>query len=181
MGNSRDYSHKVAIVGASETETVGVLPDRSMLQLHAESAMLALADAGLTIDDVDGVATAGPTPAQLTEYLNIIPRWVDGTSVGGGSFLMHVGHAVVPSRRATVMSCLSRTVNLAVPTSASVVEELVPPRSPASSKRRSASGVRPACSRFRSCGTCTSTEPLKSRWRRSPSPLASGLSSTRAQ
>jgi len=92
--NSQEYSHKVAIVGASETETVGKLPDRSMLQLHAESAILALADAGLTIDDVDGVATAGPTPAQLTEYLNIIPRWIDGTAVGGGSFLMHVGHAV---------------------------------------------------------------------------------------
>lgn len=92
--NSRDYSHKVAIVGASETETVGKLPNHSMMQLHAEAAMLALADAGLTLDDVDGVATAGPTPAQLTEYLNIIPRWVDGTSVGGGSFLMHVGHAV---------------------------------------------------------------------------------------
>ncbi len=94
MGNARDYSHKVAIVGASETETVGRLPDRSMMQLHAESAMRALADCGLTLDDVDGLATAGPTPAQLSEYLNIIPRWVDGTAVGGGSFLMHVGHAV---------------------------------------------------------------------------------------
>ena len=92
--NAQDYSHKVAIVGASETETVGKLPGHSMMQLHAEAAMLALADAGLTLDDVDGVATAGPTPAQLTEYLNIIPRWIDGTSVGGGSFLMHVGHAV---------------------------------------------------------------------------------------
>jgi acetyl-CoA acetyltransferase len=41
----------VAIVGASETREVGVLPDRSMIQLHAEAALLALADAGLTAAD----------------------------------------------------------------------------------------------------------------------------------
>jgi acetyl-CoA acetyltransferase len=85
---------RVAIVGASETSSVGHLPNYSMLQLHAEAAQLALADAGLTFDDVDGLATAGATPSQLTEYFNIMPHWIDGTSVGGGSFLMHVSHAV---------------------------------------------------------------------------------------
>ena len=93
MPEASRISRKVAIVGASETAEIGILPDRSMIQLHAEAARLALADAGLTEDDVDGVATAGITPAQLTEYLHITPRWVDGTAVGGGSFLMHVGHA----------------------------------------------------------------------------------------
>ena len=92
MPASSRLSRKVAIVGASETE-LGVLPDRSMIQLHAEAARLALADAGLTEDDVDGIATAGATPAHISEYLNIRPRWVDGTAVGGGSFLIHVGHA----------------------------------------------------------------------------------------
>ena len=43
---------RVAIVGASETSSVGHLPNYSMLQLHAEAAQLALADAGLTFDDV---------------------------------------------------------------------------------------------------------------------------------
>ncbi|MBG92984.1 MAG: thiolase [Chloroflexi bacterium] len=87
-------STRVAIIGASETSSVGHLPNYSMLQLHAEAARLALDDAGLTFDDVDGLATAGATPAQLTEYFNIMPHWIDGTSVGGGSFLMHVSHAV---------------------------------------------------------------------------------------
>jgi acetyl-CoA acetyltransferase len=73
---------------------VGILPDRSVLQLHAEGIFRALEDCGLKPSDVDGLATAGTSPAQLSEYLNIMPRWVDGTSVGGGSFLMHVGHAV---------------------------------------------------------------------------------------
>jgi acetyl-CoA acetyltransferase len=83
----------VAIIGASETREVGVLPDRSMLQLHAEAALLALADAGLTAADVDGVATAGPIPLEVSHHLGITPRWLDGTMVGGCSFMLHVRHA----------------------------------------------------------------------------------------
>ncbi|RJQ08424.1 MAG: thiolase [Dehalococcoidia bacterium] len=94
MPDSRALRRKVAIVGAAETDTVGYLPNHSTLQLHAESAFNALADAGLTLDDVDGIATAGVSPAQLTEYLGIMPRYLDGTSVGGCSFLIHVSHAV---------------------------------------------------------------------------------------
>ena len=94
MGKLSDLRHKVAIVGAAETTGLGKLPDMSMLQLHADAAFNALDDAGLTLDDIDGLATAGPSVAQLSEYLGIIPRWADGTSAGGGSFLLHVGHAV---------------------------------------------------------------------------------------
>jgi acetyl-CoA acetyltransferase len=83
----------VAIVGASETREVGVLPDRSMIQLHAEAALLALADAGLTVADVDGVATAGPLPMEVSHHLGLTPRWLDGTMVGGCSFMLHVRHA----------------------------------------------------------------------------------------
>ena len=92
MFDSRELSHKVAIVGAAETDTVGVLPDRSQLQLHAEAAFNALDDAGLTLDDIDGYA--GIPGAGMTECLGIMPRWIDGTGVGGCSFLIHVSHAV---------------------------------------------------------------------------------------
>lgn len=92
MFDSRELRHKVAIVGAAETDTVGVLPDRSQFQLHAEAAFNALDDAGLTLDDIDGYA--GVAGAGMTEYLGIMPRWIDGTSVGGCSFLIHVSHAV---------------------------------------------------------------------------------------
>ncbi len=94
MPDSRALSHKVAIVGAAETDEVGVLPDKSVLQLHAEATLKAVADAGLKLSDIDGLATAGTSPAQLSEYFGITPRWIDGTSLGGGSFLAHVGHAV---------------------------------------------------------------------------------------
>ncbi|MDN3359657.1 thiolase [Actinomadura sp. DC4] len=83
------------IVGAAETDEIGRLPDRSVFQLHLEGARNALADAGLGKDDVDGVATVGtPGPVQVAHALGITPAWLDGTSVGGTSFLFHVRHAV---------------------------------------------------------------------------------------
>jgi acetyl-CoA acetyltransferase len=87
------HGGQVAIVGASETDEVGVLPDRAMLQLHAEAGLNALADAGLTAADVDGVATAGPLPLEVSHHLGIQPRYLDGTMVGGCSFMLHVRHA----------------------------------------------------------------------------------------
>ena len=84
----------VAVVGASETTDLGRIPDLSQMQLHADGAFNALADAGLTTKDIDGIATAGASPVDLTHYLGLEPRWVDGTSVGGCSFLIHVRHAV---------------------------------------------------------------------------------------
>jgi acetyl-CoA acetyltransferase len=87
------HGGQVAIVGASETDEVGVLPDRSMIQLHAEAALNALSDAGLSAGDVDGVATAGPFPLEVSHHLGITPRWLDGTMVGGCSFMLHVRHA----------------------------------------------------------------------------------------
>jgi acetyl-CoA acetyltransferase len=87
------HGGQIAIIGASETDEVGVLPDRAMIQLHAEAGLNALADAGLTAADVDGVATAGPLPLEVSHHLGIQPRWLDGTMVGGCSFMLHVRHA----------------------------------------------------------------------------------------
>ena len=83
----------VAIVGAAETDSVAIQPDKSAIQLHAEAAFNALADAGLTKDDVDGVLCAGQSPVQVAEYLGITPTYIDGTSVGGCSYMIHVRHA----------------------------------------------------------------------------------------
>jgi len=82
-----------AIVGAAETDIVGVQPEKSAIQLHAEAALNALADAGLTKDDIDGVLCAGQSPVAVAEYLGIVPEYLDGTSVGGCSFMLHVRHA----------------------------------------------------------------------------------------
>ena len=89
----------VIIAGAAETDKVGKLPGHSTLALHLEGARNALADAGLTTRDIDGVATvSSPGPVQVAHALGIMPTWVDGTGVGGTSFLLHVRHAVAAIR-----------------------------------------------------------------------------------
>jgi len=87
------HNGNIAVVGAAETTEIGVLADTSMLQLHAEAARNALADAGLGTADIDGIATAGPMPMEVSHYLGITPRWLDGTMVGGCSFMLLVRHA----------------------------------------------------------------------------------------
>ena len=65
----------------------------SVIGLHADAALNALADCGLKPSDIDGVATAGESPVAIAHYLGITPTWVDGTGVGGCSFMLHVRHA----------------------------------------------------------------------------------------
>src|SRR3569832_2603865 len=85
--------NQVAVVGAAETTELGVIPNMSQMQLHADAALNAIADAGLNLSDIDGFATAVETPQQVAHYLGITPTWVDGTSVGGCSFMQPVRHA----------------------------------------------------------------------------------------
>jgi acetyl-CoA acetyltransferase len=84
---------EVAVVGAAETTDMGSIPGLSHLGLNLDAARNALKDAGLKPSDVDGIATAGESPVALAHYLGIEPRWVDGTAVGGCSFMLHVRHA----------------------------------------------------------------------------------------
>jgi acetyl-CoA C-acetyltransferase len=70
---------------------------RSALEIQALSAQAALEDAGLSLRDVDGYLTAagsgGTGPLPVLDYLNLHPRYVDGTTIGGASFVAHVNHA----------------------------------------------------------------------------------------
>jgi acetyl-CoA C-acetyltransferase len=71
-------------------------PDRSLAQLHAEVAAGALADAGLDLRDVDGFFCAADAPGgilSIADYLGIRPRHVNGTEIGGASYIAHVAHA----------------------------------------------------------------------------------------
>jgi acetyl-CoA acetyltransferase len=89
----------VIIAGAAETDEIGILPGHSALGLHIEAARNAVADAGLTMRDIDGIATvSAPGPVQVAHALGIYPDWVDGTGVGGTSFLLHVRHAAAAIR-----------------------------------------------------------------------------------
>ena len=85
--------NSVAVVGAAETTKMGKIPDVSVIGLHADAALNAMADAGLKPSDIDGVACAGISPVELAHYMGITPTYADGTSVGGCSFMLHVRHA----------------------------------------------------------------------------------------
>jgi len=86
---------RIAIVGAAESDEVGKLPDKSALMLHAEAARNALADAGLSVKDVDAVLSTGrQTANDVPEYLGIRPRYLDNTQMGGCSFIAHLQHAL---------------------------------------------------------------------------------------
>ncbi len=86
---------EAAIAGVYEHPTREA-PDTSTPQLQAEVAEGALADAGLTLDDVDGYCTAGDPRSlmSMVDYLGLEGvSYVDSTDVGGASYLLHVGHA----------------------------------------------------------------------------------------
>lgn len=86
-----------AIVGIHEYPSRKV-DGLSPLQIKAASAVAALADAGLTVDDVDAIYDAGETGPMsgivVPEYLGITPRVVDTTAVGGSSYQFHAAHAM---------------------------------------------------------------------------------------
>ncbi|MDQ6524894.1 thiolase [Nocardioides sp. LHD-245] len=84
----------IAIVGAAESTDLGKIPDKSALELHVDAALNALADCGLTPADIDGVASAGELPNDVADYLGIVPEYLDGTNVGGSSYMLHVRHAM---------------------------------------------------------------------------------------
>jgi acetyl-CoA C-acetyltransferase len=87
---------KAYIAGAYEHPT-RLAKDKSVAQLHAESALGALRDAGLTKDDVDGYFCAGDAPGlgplAMADYMNLKLRHLDSTDVGGCSYIAHVAHA----------------------------------------------------------------------------------------
>lgn len=86
----------VAIVGVAESD-LGLTPHLNAADLMAQASVRALAEAGLNKNDVDGLFSASayyymPTMT-LGEYMGIVPKFTDATSVGGASFVSHVAHA----------------------------------------------------------------------------------------
>ncbi|MCR9220984.1 MAG: thiolase domain-containing protein [Alphaproteobacteria bacterium] len=83
-------------------------PDKTTAQLHAEAAAGALADAGLSLGDVDAYFCAGDAPGlgalSMAEYIGLTPRLIDTTELGGASYISHLNHAMraIAAGRCTV-------------------------------------------------------------------------------
>lgn len=88
----------IVIVGVAESD-IGETPKYNAIDLMGQAAYRALKDAGLKKDDVDGLFSTSayyqmPT-LTLAEYMGISPNFMDGTNIGGSSFLSQIGHAAL--------------------------------------------------------------------------------------
>lgn len=89
---------KTAVVGVG-TAGCGEAPGFTDIELLARAAKAAVADAGLTMRDIDGLATANLNaamwPLNVVEYLGLRPRFIEGTNIGGSAFVAHLLHAAL--------------------------------------------------------------------------------------
>jgi len=101
-----------SIVGIGES-AVGKVPDRSALQLQTDATQAALADAGLTLDDIDGLIT---TPVRVepwnmpcgvvSSYLGLKPAYLstlDLAGASGAAMISHAAMAIASGQCATVL------------------------------------------------------------------------------
>src|SRR4029077_18627068 len=86
------------IVGAAESDIGVVGPGFNVIDLMAQGIARALDDCGLQLKDVDGLISSctqsRTSPLNLAEYLGISPAFIDGTIIGGASFMFQVQHAM---------------------------------------------------------------------------------------
>jgi acetyl-CoA acetyltransferase len=83
---------RAAIVGVADAVSPTGELDTHGRALEAQVIREALAEAGLTLADVDGVCH-GQSSVGLAEYLGIRPRFTESTNTGGSSYEIHVEHA----------------------------------------------------------------------------------------
>lgn len=86
----------VYVAGVAEAP-LGKVSDQTELSMVALAAREALAEAGLTLGDVDGLFVnymGEQGTVQVGEYLGVQPRYADSSDLGGAAFLAFVHHAM---------------------------------------------------------------------------------------
>ncbi|GAA3007666.1 acetyl-CoA acetyltransferase [Microbacterium aurantiacum] len=100
-------NRRVAIAGVGLSGTGPAAP-WTPYTLIADASRAAIAEAGLSPADIDGLASTSlgtMAPVDVAEYLGLRPRWVDSTTVGGASWEVMAAHAAdaIALRRADVV------------------------------------------------------------------------------
>lgn len=100
-----------AIAGVA-TYGCGEAPGHTDMELLAEAARRAVADAGLAMKDIDGLCTASASATMwampVIEYLGLRPSYIDSTMLGGSSFIAHLlpaMHALAGGQCNAVLVC----------------------------------------------------------------------------
>jgi acetyl-CoA acetyltransferase len=94
----RSLRGRTAVVGAA-TFGLGEAPGFEAIELAAKASLLALADAGVPLREVDGLFICLPQDMLSTlafaEYLGVRPTFSDNNRTGGSAFLTHVETAAL--------------------------------------------------------------------------------------
>ncbi len=101
---------KAAIVGFGELPSVRSLPGRASYSLLAEVCAIAIRDAGLRKEDIDGLITRGEDIGclGLLEYLQIRPDFCEGVTMHGasGAFSIQLAAAAIHAGFANHILCV---------------------------------------------------------------------------
>ncbi|ALG73580.1 hypothetical protein VY88_22420 [Azospirillum thiophilum] len=89
-----------AVISGVHATRAGALPEESCLSLHAQSASGAVADAGLRLEDVDGVLCAYSftephlmLSSVFCEYMGLQPAFSSAIQAGGATACIMLAHA----------------------------------------------------------------------------------------
>jgi acetyl-CoA acetyltransferase len=87
----------VAVAGVGQAG-LGQAHGYTEMEILVQAAHRAVADAGLTMQDIDGIATASVSATMwampVIEHLGIKPTFIDSTMLGGSSFVAHLMPAI---------------------------------------------------------------------------------------
>ncbi len=106
--------HKIVIAGVGETEQ-GKIPDKSSFHFLSEASKLAIEDAGIKKNDVDGLVTAFSLVEQtfmhcttFADYFGMNPKFFSSIAVGGSTAVWMAAEAAmaIASGQAEVVLCV---------------------------------------------------------------------------
>jgi acetyl-CoA acetyltransferase len=105
----------VAVAGVGQAG-LGQANGFTEMEILVQAAHRAVADAGLTMQDIDGICTASVAATMwampVIEHLGIRPTFIDSTMLGGSSFVAHVLpaiHALASGQCNAVLVCYGST------------------------------------------------------------------------
>lgn len=111
----KDLRGKVAIAGVGQAG-LGQATGFSEMEILVQAAHRAVTDAGLTMQDIDGITTASVASTMwvmpVIEHLGIKPTFIDSTMIGGSSFVAHLMpaiHALESGQCNAVLVCYGST------------------------------------------------------------------------
>lgn len=91
--NLRDLRGRTAVVGVGQAG-LGRADGYNEQEILAQAALAAVADAGLSLRDIDGITTCSSLGTMwalpVIEYLGLRPTFVESTMIGGSSYVAHL-------------------------------------------------------------------------------------------